>query len=217
MLPGNLTGCEEGLSWHLTPAVAPSKIVVVWSWLIPLGFHTEELPSSRSKVLRGGDFSEGESATVGVGKTVGASEGGSEGGSEVEEGVRLEDKHRGAGGGGGEEETGVGARGAGRAGMEERGRRDLAAGGRGGGRDGGSGVDFAGGGGLGRDGRVGGRWGGEVGEVGEVGVDGGTESAGGSQASIRGQVWLRGKRGKWEEDQLIVLNLITVTSRWHSR
>lgn len=109
---------------------------MTWSWFIPLGFHREELPSRRSKVLRGGDFPEGRGATPAGGKTVGASGGGRDGGVavELEGAARSEDGH-----GGGEEDTVVGERGGGRdGGIEDSGRRVLTAGGRGGGREGGS-------------------------------------------------------------------------------
>lgn len=202
---------------RLTPAVAPSRTLVVWSWLVPLGFHTDELPSSRSKVLSGGGL-----LATGDGKTVGASGGGR--GGEVVEGVGSEVGGGAGGGGRGEEATGVGERGGGRDGLEKRGRRGLETGGRGGGRDGGvdggSGAAFgAGGGGLGRHGRAGGREDGRDGR--EVGGDGemeeSDESAWVSEASARGLVGLQGEirvkvRSGMKDKDVYMLALLPATS-----
>lgn len=190
----------------LTPAVALSIILAVWSWLNPLGCHTEALPTSQSIGRSSGGVGE-DGGMTGEGDIVGDNGGGREG---VKEEVRSEEAvgwrvssgegatRVGERGGGRDEGAGLEERGGGtEGGLEARGRGGLETGGRGGGRDGGvdggSWEDFgAGGGGLGRHGRAGGREEGRDG--GEWREDGGTEAiegtAGVSSAPVRGLVWL---------------------------
>lgn len=182
-------------------------ILRAWSWLNPLGCHTEALPTSRSIGLSSGGMG-ADGGMIGGGDSTGH-RGGGRGG--VQDGVRPEEAvgwsvSRGEGA------VWIGESGGGRdvgGGLEERGMRGLDIGGRGGGREGGveggGWVDLdAGGGGLGRHGRAGGREegmaGGEGSEDGEMEATGGV--AGVSAAPVRGLVWLQTNKqtNKQEEE-----------------
>lgn len=117
----------------LTPNGAFSIILVVWSWLNPLGCHTETLPTSWSIRLSNGGVGE-DGRMTGGGNTVGESGGGEgrgreDAGSEEVAGWRV---RRGDG------DTKVGERGGGRDAGGWLVERGLETGERGGGRDGGA-------------------------------------------------------------------------------
>lgn len=186
-------------------------ILRAWSWLNPLGCHTEALPTSRSIGLSSGGIGADGGMTEG-GDIIGHRGGGREG---VQEGVRSEEV-AGWSVSRGEGAVWIGESGGGRdveGGLEERGMRGLDRGGRGGGRDGGveggGWADFdAGGGGLGRHGRAGGRVEGTAG--GEGSGDGEMEAAGGaagvSAVPVRGLVWLQTdqrKRGRVRKEKRV--------------
>ena len=177
---------------------------MIWSWLSPLGSHTEALPTSRSiEFSNGGEDGDMTSR----GDNLGDNGGGRE--CEVKEGVRSEETFN-CREGWGEGETRVGESGGGRdggggleekergteGGSVERDRGGLETGGKGGqeGRWEGFTIEV---GGLGRHGRAGGRDEGKEGgqRIGDGGMESIEGTAGGSSSPARVVLWLsRGKR-----------------------